>query len=375
MAKLLIFEEISLFKIIQLKIIKIMRLLTFLLSLSLLSCADNPPIQKSNHDVGVVAPKPLYRDPVFDGAADPSIIFNKATKSWWMFYTNRRANVPELTDVSWVHGTPIGFAESTDGANWQYRGTVNFPQNIPDTTDVELATYWAPAVLEHEGTYHMYLTIVPGVFEDWNHPRTIVHLTSANLIDWSYQSTLPLINNKVIDATVLRLADGTWRLWYNNELAGKKTFYADSKDLYHWEDKGSANLPNERGEAPLVFFWKGSYWLISDLLGNNGLGVYKSSDANHWQRQPQDLLSIAGTGVDDQNGGHHPEVIVSGERAYLYYFVHPGVNAESVYSKAPDVNVKRSSIQVVELHYQNGWLTADRNALTYVNLKPGSTRQ
>jgi hypothetical protein len=40
-----------------------------------------------------------------------------------MLYTNRRANVPGLEDgVSWVHGTPIGIAESTDGgANWNCR--------------------------------------------------------------------------------------------------------------------------------------------------------------------------------------------------------------------------------------------------------------
>src|SRR5258707_3490035 len=57
---------------------------------------------------GRVASKPLYRDPVFDGAADPVIIWNPQMKKWWMFYTNRRANVPGLSGVTWVHGTPIG---------------------------------------------------------------------------------------------------------------------------------------------------------------------------------------------------------------------------------------------------------------------------
>lgn len=351
-----------------------MRYLIILFSLFLSGCADVASLNQ-NQQIGALAPKPLYRDPVFDGAADPSIIFNVAEKKWLMFYTNRRANVRGLTNVSWVHGTPIGIAESVDGANWSYRGTVNFPKDIPGTSDVETATYWAPAVLEHEGIYHMYLTIVPGVFEDWNHPRTIVHLTSADLKNWAYQSTLPLTSDRVIDASVLRLPDGRWRLWYNDELAGKKTFYADSKDLYHWEDKGSANLPNDRGEAPLAFYWKGHYWLINDLLGNIGLGVYRSSDALNWQRQSSNLLDIPGTGVDDQNGGHHPEVIVSGERAFLYYFVHPGVNADSVYEKEPALDVKRSSIQVVELQYVDGWLVAQRNNPTYVSLLPGSTRQ
>ena len=81
-----------------------------------------------------VAPKPLFRDPVYDGAADPTIVYSRAEKKWLMFYTNRRANVPGLTNVTWVHGTPIGVAESADGAKWTYRGTVDFPKDIPNTT-------------------------------------------------------------------------------------------------------------------------------------------------------------------------------------------------------------------------------------------------
>lgn len=322
---------------------------------------------------GTLAPKPLFRDPIFDGAADPSIIFNPAEKKWLMFYTNRRANVPGLSNTAWVHGTPIAIAESSDGANWKYRGIVDFPKEIPNTAG--LGTYWAPAVIEHKGTYHMYLTIVPGVFDDWNHPRTIVHLTSPDLKQWKYQSTLPLVTDKVIDACVLRLPDGTWRMWYNNERAGKKIYYADSKDLYTWEDKGTANLPKDRGEAPLAFYWKGHYWLMNDLLGNIGLGLYRSPDALTWTRQETDLLNIPGTGKDDQNGGHHPEVIVSGDRAFLYYFVHPGVGAETVYDEKPSLDVKRSSIQVVELKYENGVITADRNAPTFVKLLPPSVKK
>lgn len=304
-----------------------------------------------------VAAKPLFRDPVYDGAADPSIVYDRAEKKWLMFYTNRRANVPGLTAVTWVHGTPIGIAESMDGATWTYRGTADFPKDIPNTTGTP--TYWAPHVMHHAGTYHMYLTIVPGIYEDWQHPRNIVHLTSPDLRTWKYESTLPLVTDKVIDACVMQLPDGTWRLWYNNERAGKKTYYADSPDLYRWTDKGPANLPRDRGEAPLAFRWRGRYWLLLDLLGNRGLGAYRSDDALTWERQPTDLLAQPGKGEDDQNGGHHPEVVVSGDRAYLFYFVHPGV---------PDM--KRSSIQVVELQEKDGWLTCDRDAPTMIALQP-----
>ncbi|MBM3311967.1 MAG: glycosyl hydrolase, partial [Candidatus Aminicenantes bacterium] len=70
-------------------------------------------------------PAPLYRDPVFDGAADPSLIWNDAERAWWVFYTNRRANAPDAQDgVRWCHGTDIGIASSADGGlTWTYRGT------------------------------------------------------------------------------------------------------------------------------------------------------------------------------------------------------------------------------------------------------------
>jgi hypothetical protein len=64
-----------------------------------------------------VASKPLFRDPVYDGAADPVVVWNPTARRWWMFYTNRRANVPGLSGVAWVHGCRIGIAESPDGAH------------------------------------------------------------------------------------------------------------------------------------------------------------------------------------------------------------------------------------------------------------------
>ncbi len=334
-------------------------LAALILAVVVAGCATTPrPVEPK------LAAKPLFRDPVYDGAADPTIVYDRAEKKWLMFYTNRRANVPGLTAVTWVHGTPIGIAESSDGATWTYRGTVEFPKEIPNTAGA-LPTYWAPAVLWHEGTYHMFVTVVPGVFEDWRHPRNIVHLTSADLKRWRYESTLALVTDRVIDPCVLRLPDGSWRMWYNNERAGKKAFYADSPDLFRWTDKGSANLPRDRGEAPLAFVWHGKYWLLIDLLGNQGLGAYRSDDALHWERQATDLLDVPGKGRDDQNGGHHPEVVVNGDRAYLFYFVHPGVAAES---SARDS--KRSSIQVVELQYADGWLKCDRDAPTFIALQP-----
>src|SRR5258708_35035929 len=74
-----------------------------------------------------VAAKPLYRDPVMDGATDPTVIWNPKARKWYMFYTSRRANVPGLPGgVAWVHGTPIGIATSSDGgATWKYLRDAN----------------------------------------------------------------------------------------------------------------------------------------------------------------------------------------------------------------------------------------------------------
>lgn len=54
-----------------------------------------------------VAKAPLFRDPIHDGAADPMVIYNEQEKAWYMFYTNRRANVP-TQGTNWCYGTRIG---------------------------------------------------------------------------------------------------------------------------------------------------------------------------------------------------------------------------------------------------------------------------
>jgi hypothetical protein len=307
---------------------------------------------------GKLADKPLFRDQIYDGAADPVVIWNKAEKKWFMFYTNRRATETQLEGVSWVHGTRIGIAESKDGASWKYRDTANINYRLTDYT------HWAPEVIEYKGTYHMYLTYVPGVFTDWKHPRNIIHFTSKDLLNWDYQSTLKLVNDKVIDACVFQLPDGNWRMWYNNEMDGKSIYYADSKDLYNWTDKGKAIAA--RGEGPKVFKWKDKYWMVMDLW--RGIGVYQSDDLLNWKKQDEVILFDPGKGIDDGVMGGHPDVVVKDDRAYIFYFTHPGRTPEN---KGKDTyEQRRSSLQVAELKYEDGKITCDRDQPTYINLKP-----
>lgn len=313
---------------------------------------------------GGIAPKPLYRDPVMDGASDPTLIWSPRDSKWFMFYTSRRANVPGLGEgVAWVHGTPIGIATSSDGGvTWKYLcdATIDYPDAVTNKT------YWAPAVVEDKGVFHMFVVYVPGIFEDWNHPRYIIHLTSGDLIHWKYISTLPLAHPKVIDPGLLHMPDGTWRLWYKDEATGSSCDEADSPDLYHWTDHGRVpGLSDRGGEAPVAFHWQGHYWLLRDI--GPGLELYRSDDAKNWAHVRR-MLEDHGAGADDTGVGHHADVILSSGRAYLFYFVQPGTSATP--GGPPDG--RRSSIQVAELKYDraNDTLTADRNAPTQIHLQP-----
>ncbi len=305
-----------------------------------------------------IAPKPLFRDPVYDGAADPVLVWDGGQSRRLMFYTNRRASAPNLPGVTWVHGTRIGIAESVDGgATWKYVGTAEIPYGEPDYTQ------WAPDIIPHEGLYHMYLSIVPGTFTDWNAPRDIIHLASPNLKDWKYEATLQLGSDRVIDPSVTQLADKSWRMWYKNERAKDGSIYfADGPDLYHWTSRGVA-IPGSHGEGPKAFHWEGSCWLVVDVW--DGLGVYRSDDCLHWTAQEQRLVQQLGTIETDRNKGSHPDVVVSGDRAYLFYFTHQvGLDAEG---KGPGWQ-KRTFIQVAELEYRDGMLTCDRNKPVQINL-------
>lgn len=338
----------------MLKLLRSRARATFLLFIILLTACSVLRSAKEKQ-----ADKPLYRDPVYDGAADPVVIWNKAEKKWFMFYTNRRATADGVDGVTWVHGTRIGIAESADGASWKYRDTANI--NYRPTKDY---THWAPEVMEHDGTYHMYLTYVPGIFTDWGHPRSILHLTSKDLVNWKYESELKLASDRVIDACVFRLPDGTWRMWYNNERNSKSIYYADSKDLYTWTD-GKKAVSDKGGEGPKVFSWKGKYWMIVDNWA--GLGVYSSADLLNWKRQSERLVEKPGAGAFDQAIGGHADVVVNNNRAFLFYFTHPGRITKNV----PGVEGRRSLIQVTELKLAaDSTLTCNRDEPVMIYLKP-----
>jgi hypothetical protein len=297
------------------------------------------------------APKPLYRDPVYDGAADVSTVYDHAKKRWTMFYTNRRATLknPDKKDVSWVHGTPIGIATSKDGAHWKYAGMAKFPAECTG------ATLWAPELYEENGTYHMWLTIVPGIYKDWNGTRFIVHLTSPDLKTWSCSDKLDMGSDRIIDASVMKIGAG-YRLWFKDERKGSRLFAADSTDLVHWQ-KQDKPVVDMSAEGPKAFFFKGYYWIVADAW--KGLIVLRSNDGQDWTLQDQRLLEAPGILPTDTDKGQHPDIVVNGDHAYIFYFVH---QTNEPQAKDDPYYHQRTVIQVAELKFNDGQLSVDRNA-------------
>ena len=310
---------------------------------------------------GKVASKPLFRDPVHDGAADPTLIWNRQRHEWWMFYTNRRADLPGLepNDVSWVHGTRIGIAVSRDnGATWKYRGVASIPYGKADWTQ------WAPDIVYDQRKYHMFLVIVPGTFKDWNAPRYIVHLTSGDLENWKFIARVETGSDRIIDPSLFRGPDGNWRMWYKDEQDKSHIYYAESRDLYDWVPKGPA-ITDRESEGPKIFRWKGRYWMITDAW--KGLGVYHSDDLTHWVAQPENILEAPGHTPTDQTKGDHCDVVVSGEQAFIFYFTEQ--RGEDL-DKALPFSERRTVLQVAELQEKDGVMMVDRDAPARVYLQP-----
>lgn len=305
---------------------------------------------------------PLFRDPIYDGAADPVIIWNHLEESWWIFYTNRRASSVNQ-GVAYVHGTDIGIISSQDnGRTWIYRG-------IAQGLEFEHGrnTFWAPEIVYANGQYHMYCSYVKGIPTDWDKNRQIIHYTSKNLWDWTFQSSLTLSSNKVIDACIYEIEKGKWKMWYKDEAHNSFTYAAESTDLFNWTVLGP-EITDCPHEGPNVFEYCGHKWMITDPW--EGLGVYRSDNFCHWIRK-NNILDDVGKRKDDTFGASHADVIVCGDDAYIFYFVHPELTDEI--AKNPDFiweyKHRRTSLQVAKLEFDGDGLKCNRDSEFYLELR------
>lgn len=279
----------------------------------------------------------VYRDPVHDGATDPTLVRDHASGDWWMFYTQRRPGA-DCEGVEWVHGTDIGIAASADGGRtWIHRG-------IAEGLDYEPGrnTYWAPEVIRHEDMYHMYVSYLPGVHADWVGDAHLLHYTSADLIRWEFRSVLDLSSDRVIDGAVHPMPGGTgWRMWFKDERDSSRIHAADSPDLYTWKRSGPA-VTDQPQEGPTVFRLAGTYWMVTDNW--SGLSVYRSADLTDWTREPYQLLAPH---------GHHAMAVEQGEStALLCYFTHV----------EDDPTGRRSAVRTAHLEVRGDRLTCDPQA-------------
>jgi len=97
---------------------------------------------------------------------------------------------------------------------------------------------------------------------------------------------------------------------------------------------------------------------------NDWGGKARSKDAMTWEKQGM-VLDKNGIRPDDSPTGAHADVIVVGDKSYIFYFTHPGRKTHGAATLDKDggypYSEKRSSIQAAELVFRGGTLEAVRD--------------
>jgi hypothetical protein len=174
------------------------------------------------------APAPLFRCPIYDGAADPTVVYVEKEKAWYLFYTQRRANVV-VQGVGWCYGSQIGIAKSIDaGRTWEYQGVC-----LGLGRGKQAETFWAPHVFVHDGTMHMIVTYIPRIGGNgkWGGKGSLVHYASIDGEHWTDQGVIDVGSDNVIDPAVILRPDGKWLLIFRDDNAKVRTAQCVSDDL------------------------------------------------------------------------------------------------------------------------------------------------
>lgn len=307
-----------------------------------------------------LAPSPLFRDPVEDGAADPTLVWNPHERAWWMVYTNRRTTAPFEDGLAWLFGGSLGVASSTDGVRWDYRGTLT-------GLEVEwgLNTFWAPEIVEHAGTFHMFVSYIRGIPARVGprHGDAALHEPRPRALDARGGRAAgrgPGHRRVRAPAARRRLADvvqGRGRRWPHVRRGQPRPDVVDGP-------RARARHPGGH-EGPNVFRLGGWYWLVVDTW--HGQSAYRSHDLDVWEPAGQVLAGEIGqrfARTDDVGPGLHGDVVSDGERAWIFYFTHPDRTEQT----HPTAVSRRSSVLVAELTVVDGRLHCDRDADVDVDL-------
>jgi hypothetical protein len=320
--------------------------------------------------IAAAVPAPLYRDPIYDGAADPVVVWNAPRRVWSMFYTQRRARL-NLPGVEWGHGTEVGVAESSDeGMTWVYKGRLALEHPSQE------GSFWAPdCIRDDAGNYHLFVSFVPGpasTHRDFGGERHILHYSSKDLEKWKLEQRVPTSSDYCIDPTLCRRPDGSWWMWFKDEKHDSDTRVVESRDLSQWKAVPAPGVSKLYGEGPKVFKYQDHYWMLKDP--NTGLDVYRSEDLENWTYQGK-ILDKPGRRNDDASVGKHADVVVCGDRAYIIYLVEPGMRDVPPREDIQPLPGRRSAIQTAQLEVKDGKLTCDRDKLFRIRLTPPEPRE
>lgn len=259
-------------------------------------------------------------------------------------------------DVAYCYGTSIGMAASADhGHTWVYRGMLDLAFEEGSNT------FWAPDVAFFKDSIHLFVTYIRGVRNHWGGEARVAHYSGRDLWHLKFENFVTLTSDHVIDPALYQLTDGRWRMWYKDQDRGNDIMVAESRDLYHWK---AAEAPAVEGnqEGPVVFRYRGWYWMLTDEWA--GMRVYRSEDLDHWEKQGR-ILDGPSLRNQDKPSGAHGDVVVFGDKAYIFYFTHPGREKHTEAPAGEDgvipYALRRSVIQVAPLSLEDGTLVSDRD--------------
>ncbi|WP_200942963.1 hypothetical protein [Cellulomonas sp. Root485] len=258
-----------------------------------------------------------------------------------MFATQRRVD-DDGPGVRWVHGTDIAVATSDDGGlTWTRRGVVDGLDPGEGRN-----TLWAPEVVFAEGRFHLFVSYITGVPEQWaGHERHILHHVSDDLVTWEYRGVVPLSSDYVIDACVAPTPDG-YRMWFKDEAAGSTTWCTDSVDLETWGQSRPV-IEGRPHEGPNVFTLGGWHWMIVDEW--RGQAVYRSDDLSRWTPDGHILV---------EPRGHHADVVTTDDEAWIFSFMHD-VSPFGETGAGEERATRPASIKVAVARVVDGHLVCD----------------